>query len=267
MSVVDDFKPYIDRYGLSCLDKGSDGYGVTTQNGALFTMQYLFCVKEFAPEFFDQEVNRLKPIFKALEKSPGLSRRFIHSTEIDSMDNQTALLTFSALFDDSRYAKDMYAYGLNTRCEELDLSEKPDETKKYYFLAKALSGFKAPNFVWNMPNPGKFNIRAWWGRSPSLIGLAKMTSGEKCNIFYKVAVFIGQFVGIFQPKDDCDARTLPFISWQFLRTRSFFWRFWYKVWSFILHIQYKGGIGQVYAQYYKDKAHPILRYYADDKTR
>ena len=202
-----------------------------------------------------------------LEKSPGLSRRFIHSNEIDSMDNQSALLTFSALYDSSRYAKDMYAYGLNTRCEELDLSEKPEETKKYYALSRLLAGNNPPNFVWNMPNPGKFNIRAWWGRSPSLIGLAKMAANEPCNLFFTASVFLGQFVGLFRPKDDCDARTLPFISWQYLRTRSSFWELGYKLWDFILHLQYKGGIGQVYAQYYNDKTHPLLRYYADDKAR
>jgi len=64
MSIVDDFKPYRDRYGLSCLDKGSDGYGNTSQNGALFTMQYLFCVRDFASEHLPSEVERLNLFLK-----------------------------------------------------------------------------------------------------------------------------------------------------------------------------------------------------------
>lgn len=259
MSVVDDFKPYMDRYGLSCLTK-KDGYGETTQNGALFTMQYLFCLKEKEPENFISEVERVKKVFAHLEKEPGLSRRFFHSTETDSMDNQAALLTFSALFDSGRYAKDCLHYGESTVLEEFE-----PEHKKYFYMAKFLHG--AVKYCWNVEKPQVFNMRGWWGRSPGFLGMLKMTAGRPTSIFEKISVFVGQFVGVFKPLNNCDARTLPFITWQYLRNISPFWEASYKLWDFILRKQYGGGIGQVYARYYRDKNHPILRYTQDDKAR
>lgn len=258
MSVVDDFKPYMDRYGLSCLSK-KDGYGETSQNGALFTMQYLFCLKEKEPESFVSELERVAKVFAKLEKEPGLSRRFFHSTEIDSMDNQAALLTFSALYDVGRYAKDCLNYGETTICKTSDKG-----SEKYFVLAKLIHG--EAKFCYNVTSPGVFNLRGWWGRSPGFLGLLKMAAGKPCNIFLQACVFIGQFVGVFKPTSDCDARTLPYITWQYLRTRSYFWELSYKLWYFILRKQYGGGIGQVYARYYQDKNHPILRYTRDDKA-
>lgn len=260
MSIIDDFKPYVDRYGLSCLDKGSDGYGVTSQNGALFTMQYLFCLRDKDPENFQSEVDRVKKVFDKLEKEPGLSRRFFHSTEVDSMDNQAALLTFSALFDNGRYANDCLSYGERTICEEYEPAHK-----KYFYLARFLHG--AVKYCWNVEKPKVFNLRGWWGRSPGFLGMLKMTSNKPVSIFENIAVFIGQFVGVFRPLSDCDARTLPFITWQYLRTRSPVWEVAYNFWDFILRKQYGGGIGQVYARYYLDKDHPLLRYTKDDKAR
>jgi len=260
MQIIDEFALYRDKYGLTGLS--TDGtQGHTSQNGTLFTMQYLICLKDnVSSNLFHQEVERLKDVYKSCEASPGLSRRHPDSDEYDSMDNQSAILTFSALYDDGRYAKDMVKYGEDTRCEELDLSEKSEETQKWYKWARVFNFFRAPNHCWNVKHPGKFNIRAWWGRSPSLLGLSRMAAGKFCNPFLWLAVLVGQFVGAFKPVEDCDARTLPFVVWQYLKTRSLFWKLTYKLWMFILKKYYPNGIKDVYNRYYQDKSHPIIKY-------
>ena len=167
MTIFDEFKLYRDKYGLNSISQ-TNGVGDTSQNGTLFTMQYLICLqKNASSNIVHEEIERLKEVYKSCEASKGLSRRHPDSDEIDSMDNQSAILAFSALYDNGRYAKDMVEYGESTRCEELDLTEKAEETKKWYKWAKVLNLGRAPNHCWNVKHPGKFNIRAWWGRSPS----------------------------------------------------------------------------------------------------
>jgi len=87
-----------------------------------------------------------------------------------------------------------------------------------------------------------------------------MTSKRFCNPFLWLGVMVGQFVGAFKPVDDCDARTLPFIVWQYLKTRSFIWRGAYKLWYLLLKRKYPNGMKDVYKRYYGDKGHPLIEY-------
>ena len=157
MSILDEFALYRDKYGLNSLSH-TNGEGHVTQNGTLFTMQYIICLKKHASSnIVHQEIERLKGVYKSCEAQPGLSKRHPDSDEYDSMDNQSAILTFSALYDDGRYAKDMVEYGENVRCEELDLAEKPEETKKWYKWARVINFFRAPNHCWNVKNLGRLS--------------------------------------------------------------------------------------------------------------
>lgn len=260
MQIFADFKHYRDKYGFNSLSE-TNGEGHVTQNGTLFTMQYLICLSQNeSSNIVHEEIERLRQVYKSIEAQPGLSRRHPDSDEYDSMDNQSAILAFSALYDNGRYAKDMVRYGQDTRCQELDLAEKPEETKKWYKWAKVINLGRAPNNCWNVKHPGKFNIRAWWGRSPSLLGLSRMCAGQFCNPLLWLGVLIGQFIGSFKPLSDADARTLPFITWQYLKTRGAFWNLAYTLWLKILKSKYKDGMQGVYNQYYADKTHPIIRY-------
>lgn len=256
--MFEEFKLYRDQYGLNQLST-KNGVGETTQNGTLFTMQYLTCLAENSDPNLLTEVERVKQVFKTCEPYSGLSSRTPDSREIDSMDNQSALLAFSALYGNNEYAQRMYEYGQCFQVDGIDFESKPEETLKFYPIAWLLNGFKAPKNVWNVQYPEKFNIRAWWGRSPSLLGLSRMTSKNFCNPFLWLSVLVGQFVGLFANKNDSDARTLPFIVWQYLKTRSIFWRLAYKVWHFVIKKQYPNGMRDVYKMYYRND-NPITKY-------
>lgn len=257
--MFEEFKLYRDQYGLNQLST-KNGVGETTQNGTLFTTQYLICLLENNDNHSQEEIKRVKEVFDTCEPYPGLSSRSPDSREVDSMDNQSALLTFSALYGNGEYATRMYEYGQNTRINGMDMVSAPELTLKTYPLAWLINGFKLPKNVWNVEAPGKFNIRAWWGRSPSLLGLSRMTAGKWCNPLLWLSVLVGQFTGAFVDKNNSDARTLPFVVWQYLKTRSVFWRLAYKVWYFILKRYYPDGMRDVYAQYYRDQNHPIIKY-------
>ena len=263
MSLYQDFQKYIDKEGLTCLD--TDGVkGYTSQNGVLFTMQYLFCLLASDEDHSIKldEIDRIGKVFNSLEFKPGLTVRFSGSPEFDSMDNTCAWLTFSALFDEGKFADRMYQHGQNIRAVGVDETQDADKNAKYYPYAKwfnILTFGKVKNF-WNSQNPDKFCFQGWFGRSPAMLGLLRMTSGRWCNPFLWLSVLVGQFAGAWNDVSDCDARTLSYINWQYLKTRSIFWRLAYKLWCNILLRYYPKGMNDVYNRYYLDKNHPIIKY-------
>jgi len=263
MSLYQDFQKYIDKEGLTCLD--TDGVkGYTSQNGVLFTMQYLFCLLASGEDHSIKldEIDRIGKVFNSLEFKPGLTIRFSGSPEFDSMDNTCAWLTFSALFDEGKFADRMYQHGQNIRAVGVDETQDADKNAKYYPYAKwfnILTFGKVKNF-WNSQNPDKFCFQGWFGRSPAMLGLLRMTSGRWCNPFLWLSVLVGQFAGAWKDPSDCDARTLSYINWQYLKTRSIFWRFAYKIWCNVLLSYYPKGMNDVYNRYYLDKNHPIIKY-------
>jgi hypothetical protein len=263
MSLYQDFQKYIDKEGLTCLD--TDGVkGYTSQNGVLFTMQYLFCLLASGEDHSIKldEIDRIGKVFNSLEFKPGLTIRFSGSPEFDSMDNTCAWLTFSALFDEGKFADRMYRHGQNIRAVGVDETQDADKNAKYYPYAKwfnILTFGKVKNF-WNSQNPDKFCFQGWFGRSPAMLGLLRMTSGRWCNPFLWLSVLVGQFAGAWKDPSDCDARTLSYINWQYLKTRSIFWRFAYKIWCNVLLSYYPKGMNDVYNRYYLDKNHPIIKY-------
>lgn len=252
------FFEYRDQYGLNQLYKTG-----STQNGALFTMEYLLCLAaNYTPgaPTVSEEINRVGRVYDTLEIAPGLTVRLPGSLEGDSMDNLAALLTYSALYGNRSFAKRMLAHGADTRATGIDLVQDPDRNKRYYPLAYILNGFKPPRYFWNNTQPTKFCIWGWFGRSPGFIALLRYAAGEKMGILGGLSLYIGQFIGCFKDRSDADARKLPYVTWKLLRHKSRFWALSYKLWCYILHMQYTGGMRDVYALYYQDPNHPIRRY-------
>ena len=124
-----DFLPYRDKYGLNQLT--TDGQqGHISQNGALFTMEYLLCYDNIPKE----EINRLKEVYASLEILSGLSKRFPDSGEFDSMDNNGVNLVFSAIWGNKEFAKRMRAHGTKIECDGID---NIDHDKNNRYLNKA----------------------------------------------------------------------------------------------------------------------------------
>jgi len=259
--LYEDFLKYRDGDGWNVLDTDR-GIGVPCQNGALFTFEYLICLlnDESVPqELKESEVKRIKYVFHNLERLYGYTYRASWSDEFDSMDNTVAWLAFSALFDNGEFANRMLLVGQNVCAEGVDETQDAEKNKKFFPFAKLLNFGTIKNY-WNNQNPELFCFQGWFGRSPAMLGLLRMTANKWCNPFLWLSVLVGQFVTAFKDPTDTDARKLPYVCWQYLRTRSKFWELMYKLWCFILLKYYPNGMKDVYDIYYLDKNHPIIKY-------
>ena len=261
MNLIDDFKKYRDPHGLNGLY--TDGtIGHSTQNGALFTLEYLIILlgSDLPDSVKQQEIHRLKQVYLMLERFPGVSIRFPGSNEFDSMDNTGAIATFSGLVDDGNFSKRSYEHGANTRAEGIDQSQDKDNSNKYYRLAWWVNLCRKPRFFWNNNTPSLFCFNGWHGRSPGHVAYLKMTAGKWVGPLGQFAILVSQFLGCFQKVGNTDARKLPYCNWQYLKGRNFLWKLAYKLWCFILMKQYKNGMIDVYKIYYGDPNHPIHSY-------
>lgn len=261
MNIFSDFKKYRDIYGLNQLNTDGEKGG-TTQNGALFTLEYLVCIESLAPDTVGMlgEFGRLKDVFNSLEVLPGLTRRSPDSLEGDSMDNNGASLVFSALYGYRDFANRMWNHGQGVRATGVDMVQDPTRNMKFYPIAWLLNGCKAPRYFWNNTRPSEFCIWGWYGRSPGFLALASLCATDKMTKFQALALWVGQFLGCFKEKSDTDARKLPYLVWQVLKRRNLFWKLSYKLWCKILMHQYENGMRDVYSLYYQDPNHPIRKY-------
>lgn len=273
--LFDDFKKYRDKYGMNQLEtNGVEGN--VSQNGALFTMEYLLCLLSYVEnedgtinhEIFGEaadEILRLKEVYASLENKPGLSVRTPDSTEFDSMDNDGSILLFSALFGDRAYAKRHRDHGLNVECTGIDEVDDVERNKKYYFLARVISTFQLAGFFkakhyWNNQRPEKFNLFGWYGRSPGHLGFTDICATGDSTWFRKVGVFVGQMLAIFAKPGSTDPWKLSYIGWYYLKHRGWIWKMGYKIWTHFLMKRYPGGMKDVYSIYYQDPNHPLRKY-------
>lgn len=260
--IYEDFKEYRDQHGLSSIHH-RDRPDVVTQNGALFTMEYLLClILNKAPEL-ESEIERLKGVYASLEHSPGLSMRFPISPEVDSMDNLGAILLFSKLFDNSSFAKRMRDHGLNVECEDIDDSDV--RNVKFSLICAIVSTFqlagffKAKNF-WNVSAPTHFNLEGWFGRSPGFMGWLDIAATRVTNTFRAFGLFVGQMLSVRAEKGNIDAWKLPYLIWWDLKDRGRIWRWGFNYWQKKLYEMYPGGMQEVYSIAYQDPNHPIRKY-------
>jgi len=270
MQIIEDFKKYRDQYGLNQIES-KDGVGVTTQNGTLFTAQYIICLYNALKEKsmhedatpLIEEIERVKRVFVSCEVEPGMSIRYPNDKEFDSMDNNSALLVFSAMFDGGRYARDMRYIGLNVNCVGYDTTQLAEQNKKFYPLAKIL-GCGSPKNYWNNNTENLFCFFGWYGRSPGFMGLIDICATGKTTPFRHLALLVGQFLGCNDDPQNTDARTMSYIIWQLLKNKSIVHKFLYKVWLNILLKYYPNGMKDVYEIYYNrfgtNPNHPLVKY-------
>lgn len=258
--IISDFSIYLDKFGLY-----QDKPNQTSQNGALFTVESLFCIlsnlDKNDPNYSDQ-INKVKVALGSLEVKPGLSVRSPGSEEFDSIDNSVALLSFSALYDEGNYAKRMRLHGETTYAVGVDESQAAEQNKKLYPLAQLLN-LGSVRYYWNNNHPDKFCFFGWFGRSPGFLGLLDLAAKGKTTPFRAFALWVGQFVGLLTKKSDSDARKLPYVIWQYLKTRNWFWKASYSVWLKVVNKQYANGMRDVYAGYFGPN-HPLTKWTRTD---
>lgn len=277
------FLPYRDKYGLNQLQ--TDGQrGKTSQNGVLFTMEYLICLLEdpdTSSALKAEEVRRIRDAFERLEvNGKGLLCRHPRSTEYDSMDDNGAAIALSGFLEDGylydmkvstegtgyMFAFRMWDHGQRVAC--LGPDEGPEvsqstrtKNQRWFRLASLLSlSWRSPKNYWNCQRPQRFCLTGWYGRSPGFMGLLDLAAVGHTTLFRLACLLIGQFVGAWRPAYDTDARKLPYVAWYFLARRGWFWRTAYSFWCQVLMKRYPRGMMDVYARYYGDKDHPIHRW-------
>lgn len=273
--ILEDFKKYRDKYGLNQLTTNGVE-GDVSQNGSLFTMEYLLCLLSYIDnedgsvnyEIFndaEEEIERLKEVYKGLENAPGLSVRAPGSTEFNSMDNDAAMLMFSYAFGNQEYAKRHRDQGLNVQCDGVDETQDPDRNHKFLLLARIVStlqlaGLLKPKNFWNNQNPSKFCFFGWYGRSPGHLGWIDICATGKTTWFRSAGLWVGQMLSVFSKQDDLDAWKLPYVSWYYLKHRGWAWSLGYRIWVWRLLKRYPGGLKDVYSKYYQDPNHPLRTY-------
>lgn len=261
--IFEEFKAYRDQFGQNGL-RSHNGVGEPTQNGQLFTMEYLICLIEDGTATLDEineEVARLKTVYSQLEVFPGTSLRRPDSPEGNSMDNVGAHLVFDALFMDGGHAKRMLDHGQNTPFKGVDPDQGADGNAKFFALAWLLSGCRVPKNFWNNTKPGWFAGWGWYGRSPGFMATLRWMANGKASVWDKTLVLVSQFLGCLADTGNTDARKLPYVLWYWLSRQGRFWHMAYRVWAWILIKQYGStGIREVYARYYQDLDHPIRRF-------
>ena len=258
--LTDDFKPYIDEFGLSCIDT-KDGKGVTSQNGALFTAEYLIALLQggkYAGSF--TEVPRLRNVMNSLHCN-GFSYRVPGGKEFDSMDNDIGLMCLGYMLCDNTYAKKHRLAGLNVVCNGVASSDD----LRYLKLAKVISTlqriswFKPKNY-WNNQDPSKFCLFGWYGRSPGHMGLIDICATGSTTLFRGASLWVAQMLAIFSVKGNTDPWKLSYVSWYHLHDRGAMWRLGYKLWRRQLLKMYPRGMKDVYALYYRNENHPIVKW-------
>lgn len=255
MSNPESYLSYIDRFGLMQISPGTPA--PTSDNGALVTLEYFLCLSET-----EKKINVLafKKALRNLEERTqhgSVTRRFPGCSYTDSMDNATALLMFSELFDDSRLSKELYKHGELTRAKRIDSYQDEDRSLRYYPIAWVLNGFSTPRRFYNV-RPNDWSIQSWWGRSPGFMGLLELSALDRTSLFRYFALWVGQFLSLLDPKQETSGKKLTYIVWQWLKTRNKFWRASYRLWCFLLTLRHKNGMKDVYRIYYGDQ-HPITK--------
>ncbi len=261
--IVNEFSSYMDKYGFMSLN--TDGTkGEPTQNGPLFTMDYLIALisnlDNLDPNELESEIQRINKAILACEIFPGVTRRNPDSTEADSMDNGTANHSFSYLFGNSQFAIRKLAHGQSIRATGIEPNDNFANSFKYYPLAWILSGFKPPRYFWNNKSPSLFTMNGWHGRSPGHIAFLKKCAKSPVGPLGNLSIWVGQFLGLLSPYGSTEGVKLSYISWQALKEMGIAWKLSYKIWCFLLTLKYKNGMIDVNKIYYRDPFHPINKY-------
>lgn len=256
MSKLESFYKYRDKFGLIQITPGEPA--VTSDNGSLFTLEYFLLLDDQEKRI---ELERLKIVLRNLEQKTNnglVTIRYPGCRTTDSMDNATALIIFSELFDDSRLSKQLYSHGELTSARRIDDAQDEERSFKYYPIAWLLNGLKPPRRFYNV-RPNDWSIQSWWGRSPGFMALLELSALDRTSWFRYFALWVGQFLPLFQPKNETSDKKLTYLVWQWLKTRNRFWNLSYKLWCLILTKIHPNGMQDVYKIYYGED-HPLTKH-------
>lgn len=219
--VKGDYAKYRDTFGLQHPSIG----GSVSENGVRFTAQYVIALVRHGMLSYGE---KLRIVASIPWKERGLLQRHQTGGRQDSVDNYIGLAVI-ANFCGKEMAKDVLEYG-----------------RKHW-------GF------YNNENPGKKSLRSFLWRFPQLFAHLRMAAGLRPNLFQWIFWWASVYHASFSK--DQDRRVLSAMLCIVANGRGGrITRYIVRRFIASYERQIPGGLGQTLAEYYKDAAHPDVKY-------
>ena len=187
-NIYDDYKPYIDHFGLTQphMDNG-DYYGMSG-NGLLYTSHYILALVD-NNALTSQEKIRLLNVYescKVPDQSGIYNRTPTKVKDLNSWDDIYGILLASKYLDDGFTARRIYDHGQSIIAEldTQEINEKKVKQGRIVFNILKLISFNKVKHVWHNVNPLTFNLSAWQGRRPDVIATIRMAAGKPVGLFH-----------------------------------------------------------------------------------
>ncbi len=257
MSIKDDFKPYIDEFGLVQPKKGE-----MSGNGLLYTAHYAIILSDHG-ELDDIEVERLKKVYDSCQKEPGLMMRSpvggAQWKDQEGPDDYFGVAA-AAYFLESDIADSVLRYGNDMPALEYsDEFENEEKRKMSRIYWKVLSFLGCTKYVYNNDKPRYFTQSAFMGRMPNLLANLEWGAGESPSFFRKLWWCVALIVGSFAPADHSDSWIVSWLSVRTMDRRSWMCSLVASYWTRKMLRTYPNGMADVFARYFGPD-HPIAKW-------
>lgn len=248
IEAYNDFKPYIDKYGLV---QPSPGGG--SGNGLLYTSEMIVGLNDFGL-LRDEMRLSLFDTYRDCEIIPGLFRRDPNNTGNQEGPDDYVGIAAASPFIPGNFAKRILTYGQSRRTPIRGLLE---ELKFPNFLVTLLGWMKF-RYNYNNINPNVMNKGSWLGRQPQLIAHFQFAAGET-PWYWRKLWWCGAVLSSLFAKDH-DSYILSYLLIRTAEKKSFLARMTAKIWRHYQNKRYPGGISQVIGEYFQNPSHPLVKW-------
>jgi hypothetical protein len=175
------------------------------------------------------------------------------------MDNGTALLVFSGIFNGGLLAARMLKHGQEVDCIGNSPFQAHERAVKFRPLAWLLGGFRT-RYFWNCENPDMFCFTGWHGRSPGYMALMNKIAKKSNNPINDFILAVSLFWPFLFSTARVDGIKGAYLTLSYLHKTTKGWSILAKLWEKTLLKFYPRGMRGVYDEYYRDPEHPLRKY-------
>lgn len=253
-----DHLPYLDKWGMVTTSQD----GITDQNGARWTAQYVACLEKHG-ELDGPERKRLVKVLRTLEATePGLLWRTPDKQGgQEGPDNTYAMFYLDSVLQ-TGFSKRWLKYGKEQGANHLNTDswhEKYPKLAKTLYYTMSLGGLRDVKYVYNNEHPRAFNTSAWIGRQIAPIAVAKAVSGEWVNPFYQIAWIVGCVMSARNATSQ-DGKFLMWFQKEAMKGKGWFTDLAIKYWEYKFEKQWLKGLGDVLKKYWQSNGHPSIKH-------
>lgn len=234
MSLREDIKPYLDRFGLV-----QDGGKRDSRNALLNTsLYYVFLV--LRGESLPGDKEEFERLLATCRVAPGLFRRTPDCEDLQAHDDYKAICTAAKLLG-SDIAEEIFQYG-----------------QKHHYVFN----WKHPGcgILRGLRENGKFNITPLFGRDLSFVAHTYFCTGRKLPWLLEQAWAWTVETSGKSNRNDQDARKLTWLLIEGMEHTSEECLAAAASWQKRFVQEYPGGLGEVLRNYWNDPNHPLVKY-------